>query len=103
MEKENSKIEVTPEQIGEWKKKHGNVFEIEVDGHRCYLRKPTRSELGYASVASKQNPLKYNESILKSCWLGGDEAIRSDDSLFLSAGAVLGEIIEIKDAELKKL
>ena len=79
------------------------MFQIDVDEFVCYLRKPTRKELSYAAVAGKTDPLKYNETILKSCWLGGDEEIRTDDDLFLSAGAVLGDIIETKAAELKKL
>jgi hypothetical protein len=94
---------VTPEQIAEWKKKYGDIFQISVDEHSCYLRRPNRKELSYAAVAGKNDPLKYNENILKSCWLGGDEEIRDDDVLFFSAGSVLAEIIEIKAAELKKL
>lgn len=101
MEKVNK--EVSQEQIAEWKKKHGGVYRIDVDGRSCYLRKPNRKELGYAAMAGKTDPLKYNELILKNCWLGGDEDIRDDDDLFLSVGAVLAEIIEVKAAEIKKL
>ena len=96
-------MDFTKEQIVDFKAKHGEIFKIKVDGKSCLLRKPNRKELGYASVAGKENPLKFNEVILNSCWLAGDEEIRTNDTLFLSASAKIAEIIEVKEAELEKL
>ena len=96
-------MEVTKEQIQEWKKKHGKVFKISCDGKSCYLKRPSRKTLGYASVAGKDDPLKFNEVILRDCWLGGDEEIRTDDVLFLSVSSQLANIIETKEAELEEL
>lgn len=95
--------EVTKEQIESWKKKHGDVFEVNVDGKTAYLKKPDRKVLGAASVLGKDDPMKYNEILLENCWLGGDEEIKTDDSLFLGVSSVLAEIIEIKKAEIKKI
>lgn len=95
--------EVTKEQIESWKKKHGDVFEVNVDGRTAYLKKPDRKVLGAASVLGKDDPMKYNETLLENCWLGGDEEIKTDDSLFLGVSSVLAEIIEIKKAEIKKI
>jgi hypothetical protein len=103
MTQNTQKVTVTPEQIEEWKKQHKDIFKITVDGRTCYLKKPSRKALGYASVAGKENPLKFNEVILNNCWLGGDEEIKTDDSLFMSVSAKLTALIEIKDAELEKL
>ena len=89
--------QATPEQIAEWKDKHGEIFSIKVEGHVCYLRKPGRKAISYASVAGKTDPLKFNET------LGGSEAIRKDDDKFLAAGGVLDQIVELKEAELEKL
>ena len=36
------------------------------------------------------------------CWLGGDETIKTDDAKFLGVSSVLTELIEVKEAELKK-
>ena len=47
--------------------------------------------------------MKYNEIMLRNCWLAGDEEIKTDDALFLGVSAKLGELIDIKEAELKKL
>lgn len=45
--------EVTADQINAWKEQHGEVFAIKVNGHVCYLRKPTRRELSFATTAGK--------------------------------------------------
>ena len=69
----------------------------------CYLRKPNRKELSYASVAGKSDPMKFNEVILNQCWLASDEEIKTDDSLFLGVSAQIAQLVEVKEAELKKL
>ena len=96
---------VTPEQIAEWKTKHGDVFAVTVDNHIAYLKKPDRHILGFATAGSDGGKLgiKFNEILLKNCFLGGSEAIQRDDSLFLAVSAKLSELIEIKEAELVKL
>lgn len=96
-------MKIDKEQIQQWKSKHGEIFRLKVEDKECYLKKPSRKALGYATVASKDNPLKFNEVILNECWLGGDEEIRTNDDLFLSVSGKLSEIIEIKEAELEKL
>jgi hypothetical protein len=94
--------EVTPEQILQWKDKYGEIFGIVVDGHICYLRKPDRKILGFASVAGKISNVKFNESLLNNAFIGGSEAIKTDDDLFLAACSQLGEIVTMKEAELVK-
>ncbi|WP_234169570.1 hypothetical protein [Bacteroides thetaiotaomicron] len=99
-----TKVEKTIEQkICEWKAKHGDVFQVEVDGRVAYLKRPDRKVLGAAAVTGKSDPMKYNEVILNNCWLEGDEEIRTNDAMFLGVSAQLAEIIEIKEATLKKL
>ena len=102
-EKTNLIGQATPEQIEAWKKKHGKVFGIVVDGHIAYLRKPTRPELSYAATVSQNNMLKSNEVLMKAMWLGGSEAIQTEDELFFGASAKLADIIQVKEAELVNL
>jgi len=47
--------------------------------------------------------MKFNEIILENWFIGGDEEIKKDDSLFLAASAKIVELIEVKEAELVKL
>lgn len=90
------------EQIASWKKKHGDVFQIQVENSVCYVKKPDRKTIKYmASVGN--DPIRANEVLLENCWLGGDGAIKTDDSLFLGVSSKLAEIVEIKEAEISKL
>lgn len=94
---------VSQEQIQEWKAKHGDVYKITSGDKECFLRSPKRKELSYASLAGKDDPLAFNEVILKSCWLGGDEEIKTNDAYFIGASKVIGDVIQIKEAKLEKL
>jgi hypothetical protein len=95
--------QASPEQIESWKKKHKDVFAINVDGHVAYLKKPDRKTLSYASSVGAKEPLKFNEILFNSCWLGGSEEVKIDDSLFLGASGKIADLIEVKEAELVKL
>lgn len=95
--------QATAEQIKEWKETHRDVFAIRTEGHICYLKKPSRKAISYASVAGKTDPLKFNETLLRECWLGGSEEIRKNDDLFMAASGVLDQLINVKEAELEKL
>jgi hypothetical protein len=103
LSKMDKKQEVSQEQIDAWKKQHGDIYAIKVDGKTAYLKKPDRKTLSFASVAGQKDPMKFNEIILENCFIGGDEEIKKDDSLFLAASAKIVELIEVKEAELVKL
>lgn len=94
---------VTPSQIQEWKAKHGDIFKITVEDKECYLKAPDRKALSYAASIGTKDPMKFNEVLLKNCWLGGDDDIKTDDVYFLSASQKLAELIQIKEAVLEKL
>ena len=51
---------------------------------------------------AQTNPLGFAEIILENGWLGGDEAIKTDDSLFLAAAGQIDQVVQIKEAEVKK-
>lgn len=97
------KGQATPEQIEAWKKQHGKVFAVKVDGHIGYLKKPDRKILSYATMAGSADPIKFNETLLNNCWLGGSDAIKTDDDLFLGVSGKLAELIQVKEAELVNL
>ena len=92
----------TTEQIAEWKKKHGDIFKVEVGDSVCYLKKPDRKTMSYVATLGN-NPIRANEALLQNCWLGGDESIKTDDEKFFGVSAKLAEIIQIKEAEITKL
>lgn len=91
----------TKEQVAEWKAKHGDIFEITVDGKSCILHKPTRQNLSYASVV--KDPIKMSETLLKQLWVDGDKEIQEQDDLFMAVVNKMEEVIKVKEAEVKKL
>ncbi len=101
--------QASAEQIAQWKDKYGDIFAFKVEDtddttHICYLRTPNRKDLSAATFAGKDSPIKFNEVILRQCWLdGGSLAIRENDRMFLAVSGKIAEIIEIGEAELEKL
>ena len=112
--------EVTPEQIENWKTKYGKVHGIIVDGHIGYVRKVDRATVSYAlshmsfkmstekgeddakTIEMNMGKLfKQGEAALNNCWIGGSEEIKTDMSLWSAACMKAGELIEIKEADLK--
>lgn len=93
----------TKKEIEDLKAKHGQLFMITVEDKACVLKKPTRKVLSMASSVASKDPMKFNEIILKNCWVDGDEEIIKDDDYFLGASQKIAEIIEFKEAELVKL
>lgn len=105
-EKEVEKVlvgQATEEQIQAWKKEHGTVYAIIVDGKVCYLKKPGRKEMSYAASIGISDPMGMVEGILTTCFIGGCEDFKTDDDLFLAAASQLEHITETKQAELVKL
>ena len=94
-------MKYSKEQIQEWKKKHGDLFEITVEGKGCILHRPTRRDLSYATVV--KDPIKMSETMLNQLWVDGDEEIKTDDALFFAAIQKMQEVLEVKEAEIKKL
>lgn len=91
------------EQIEKWKAEHGEIFYLTVGDKACVLKAPDRKVLGYASTVGTKDPFKFNEILLKNCWLDGDMEIQTQDSYFVSASQKLSDLIGIKEVELVKL
>lgn len=103
MEKIELKGAASEQQIAQWKAQHKDVYQIEVDGSVCYLKKPDRSTLKAMASLGMSDPIRSNEVLLENCWLGGDASIKTDDEKFFGVSTKLAEIVEVKQAELKKL
>ena len=93
----------TPEDIQTWKQTYGEVYEVAIEDKRAYFRTPDRVTLGYAMQKGQQNPMAALEVIAKNCFLGGDAILLEQDAYFLSLSKVLGDLMKIKEAKLKKL
>lgn len=102
-EKEAPEATPTQEQIEAWKKKHQRVFAYEVDGKTLYFRQPDRKTLTAAGVIAKNDPMKYNEFVLKNSLLHGDASLLDNDSVFYGLSQVIEELVAAKVGELKNV
>jgi len=93
----------TKKEIEALKAKHGQLHMLNVEDKWAILKAPSRTVLSLASVKGTQDPMRFNEIILKNCMVLGDEEIRTDDAYFLAASGQLSKIIEMKEASLEKL
>jgi hypothetical protein len=94
-------MQYTEEQLAAWKQKHGELYEISVDGKSCILHKPTRQDLSYVSVI--KDPIKLSETLLKQLWVEGDKEILEQDDLFIAVANKMDVLMVVKEAEVKKL
>lgn len=93
-----SKTEITPEKVERWKKEHGRVFIAKCEGKAAYYRKPTRKDLSYA-MTLKGQPLDMYETLLRSCFLGG-EPLHDDPDALLGCAPLAEKMIEVKSVEV---
>lgn len=109
MSKEIKTVLTMDEAIKYHKKDHKDVYAIEVDGHWCLLKKPTRATysecIGLVTPVANQKPdyLTAGLRIMQACWLDGDkELFFKDDDYFIPASMKAIELLTIKEAQLKK-
>lgn len=95
--------EITPDQIAAWKEQHGEIFKLACEDKACIVKLADRKTLSFASASGTKDPMKFNEMILKGCWLGGDIEILENDNYFISVGQKIAELVKFKTATLEKL
>ena len=97
--------QATEAQIDAWKRKHTNIFAIEADGHVAYFKSPDRQTIGMAMSLSNggSDGMKFNNLLFDNCWLGGSEEIKTSDRLYLPASAHMRQMIDVAEAQIKKL
>lgn len=93
----------TKTQIENWKKEHGEIFRFKSEKHKkaVYCRKPKRNEMSFVSTI--KDPLKFNEALLKACWLDGDNEILTNDDIFLGISAEVSTLLEFAKIDVEKL
>lgn len=92
---------ITPEQIEQWKAKHGKVFAYKAEGKTAYIRTPNIKDLAYAGSAG--NSVQMTQTMINQIWLGGDEEIKTDLNLYLGFAEKVSTLIEAKQGELGEL
>lgn len=95
--------EATPEQIKEWKEKHGKVFKYEVDDKVGYLRTVDRNTYSLAASKVSTSPAKFNEIVVEAIWLGGDQDLKKVDCYYFGLVDFVEELMAKKKGSLGEL
>lgn len=97
--------EVTKAQIAEWKRQYGELYQFSVGGQILILRQPGMRDLERASAADpkKQKPYNFHRSIIENCKLYETPGMLENERNLIAVCAKIDEIIEVADAEVKKL
>lgn len=67
-----------------------------------FIKYPSRIDVSLCMTMKDTDPLRGKEIVLRNSWLEGDMEILEDTELFLSATTVLDEIINVRQAIVKK-
>ena len=98
---------VTPEQVAQWKQKHGKVLRIDVvDGdemHVGYFHRPRLETMTAVTKVAKTDEIKSAEVMFDNCWLGGSSQPREDAILFLEVTKKLGDMFNSCLSSIKNL
>lgn len=106
MATETKKGNITKEQIDVWKKEHKKVFTIKVkvadnDEAVGYLKPPGRNIKATAlSMYSQNKILESGEFLRDNCWLGGDERLKTDGDIGVTAAISASGIFKMMESEL---
>lgn len=86
------------------------VIEVEHEDKtlKCYLKPISRQTMEIVlgltmAVSGPPQYIRAGEVILNACWVGGDDEIRKNDDLLVPAAMQAYRLVEVKNAELKKL
>lgn len=109
MEKLEKYIDISPEQIRDWKARYGanSLSEATVSTdegeYRFVLRKPGRNVLE-AIASTKENVEAANKLLIGNCVLGGDTYVfEQDGSVYLSVLEEVSKLMGKAKASVKKL
>lgn len=94
------KGQASQEQINKWKEMHGKVFKYEVEDKVCYLRQVDRNTYSLAASKITTSPAKFNETVIKEIWLGGDEEIKTNDQYYFGLVDFVEELMAKKKGSL---
>lgn len=91
----------------------GTAYTLKIDREGqesliCYLKKPDRATMEVAlgltmSMTKAPEYIKAGEIIINSCWISGDEEIRTDEDNLIAAAMQAFTLVNMKSAELKKV
>lgn len=97
-------VEITKEQIEQWKEQHGAVWKIPLEtGEVAYVRSPKTKEIEACQPLLNQGKfITFNITLYKTCFLGGDD-VSSDEVKLRAASSMMMQTVETVTASVEKL
>ena len=91
------------DQIKAWKQQYDAVFKITAPEKQlcAFCRNPTRQEMSF--ISEIKDPVKFNEALLKNCWLEGDKEIQTSDTVFMGLAPQIAQLMHSEEVILEKL
>lgn len=102
----------TKEQIKDWKAKYGenSLTQVTIKGddgasYDYIIRRPARREMNaMGNHATKNDPSKVNDVLIKNCVLHGDtDVFDQDGSIYLTLVNKITQMMSVRESEVKKL
>jgi len=96
----------TKESIQAAKEKHGRVFLAKSEDGKfaALLKVPNRKEISYATSGdATSDPFKMAETLINTCWIEGDEEMRTEDKYFRGVSSKIDKLIEVEAVSLEEL
>jgi len=95
---------ISQEQIDAWKKQYGSVYRFtSEDGKIGYFKKPDRKVMDAVAAKATSNPVLSNEILAKTCFIGGDEELITNDANFFGLSQKLKGLLQVIEGELQEL
>lgn len=94
---------MTDKKLQHLKEKYGEIFTVEIEDKKGWLRCPTNLEFFSFLDLEKEGELIKYESMINTLWIEGDEEIKTEDSYFIPLTQRLDLIFSLVDIEFKKL
>lgn len=80
-----------------------DTFTLTTGDKKCIINKPNRQivEACLPLIADKKL-ITAGELIINSCWVSGDEEIKTNEDYLIPAAIEATDVLQFKNAELKK-
>lgn len=86
-------------QIQAWKKEHNEIHKITPDPERpeifCIVRHPKMNDIIMSSELGGSDEIEIGRIQLESCWLAGDETIKTNFELLKAAALKMGGVFRV--------
>lgn len=94
---------VTEAKIEAWKGKYDVIYELESGGKKGYIFDPICdfNVMKMVASAAQKGIQGMIDAVLNSCWLGGDEALKTQDAYRLGLSEEIADLIEMPEYKVE--